>query len=109
MMVRAVEPEGGSRGRKLRVLLAEDQTMMLEAVALILELEGDIEVVGRAADGLEALELLTRTQPDVLVTDIEMPGLGGLELAERVQALLPACRTVILTTFSRSGYLRRAL
>lgn len=108
-MARSVETAAGRGERKVRVLLAEDQTMMLEAVALILELEGDLEVVGRAGDGLEALELLTRTQPDVLVTDIEMPRLGGLELAERARLLLPACRTIILTTFSRSGYLRRAL
>lgn len=74
-----------------------------------LELEADIEVVGRVGDGREALALLEQVRPNVLVTDIEMPGLGGLELAEQVKAKVPGCRTIVLTTFSRSGYLRRAL
>lgn len=93
----------------IRVLLAEDQTMMLEAIALILELEADIEVVGRVGDGREALVLLEQLRPDVLVTDIEMPGLSGLELAHQAATKVPKCRIIVLTTFSRSGYLRRAL
>lgn len=93
----------------IRVLLAEDQTMMLEAIALILELEDDIEVVGRIGDGREALALLEQVRPNVLVTDVEMPGLSGLELAHQAAAKAPECRIIVLTTFSRSGYLRRAL
>lgn len=93
----------------IRVLLAEDQRMMLEALSTLLELEPGIEVVATARDGEAALEALHAYQPDVLVTDIEMPGLSGLDLAARCREALPSCRVLILTTFSRSGYLRRAL
>jgi two-component system response regulator DesR len=94
----------------IRVLLAEDQAMVLGALAALLELEPDITVVGRARDGAEALAMTRRERPDVLVTDIEMPGTTGLELAQAVrQELGPAVKVVILTTFARPGYLRRAL
>jgi len=93
----------------IRVLLAEDQSMVLGALAALLELEDDIEVVGRARDGGEALRLVRETCPDVVVTDIEMPGLTGLDLAAALRREEPAPRVVILTTFGRSGYLRRAL
>jgi two-component system response regulator DesR len=93
----------------IRVLLAEDQSMVLGALAALLELEDDIEVVGRARDGGEALRLVRETRPDVVVTDIEMPGLTGLDLAVALRREDPAPRVVILTTFGRSGYLRRAL
>jgi two-component system response regulator DesR len=93
----------------IRVLLAEDQSMVLGALAALLELEADIEVVGRARDGSEALRLVHELRPDVVVTDIEMPGMTGLELAAALRRESPAPRVVILTTFGRSGYLRRAL
>jgi two-component system response regulator DesR len=93
----------------IRVLLAEDQSMVLGALAALLELEDDIEVVGRARDGDEALRLARETRPDVVVTDIEMPGMTGLDLAAALRREQPAPRVVILTTFGRSGYLRRAL
>jgi two-component system response regulator DesR len=93
----------------IRVLLAEDQAMVLAALAALLALEPDIEVVGRAKDGREALALLAVAKPDVLLTDIEMPGMGGLELAAEVRRRGAAVRVVILTTFARAGYLRRAL
>jgi two-component system response regulator DesR len=93
----------------IRVLLAEDQSMVLGALAALLELEDDIEVVGRARDGSEALRLARETRPDVVVTDIEMPGMTGLDLAAALRREPPAPRVVILTTFGRSGYLRRAL
>jgi len=93
----------------IRVLLAEDQTMVLAALAALLDLEADIEVVGRARDGREALALLDRAKPDVVLTDIEMPGMGGLELAAEVRHRAAGARVVILTTFARAGYLRRAL
>ena len=83
--------------------------MVLGALAALLEIEGDLEVVGRARDGEEALEMCTRLRPDVLLTDIEMPKRTGLELAAAVRAALPATKVIILTTFARGGYLRRAL
>jgi two-component system response regulator DesR len=93
----------------IRVLLAEDQRMVLGALAALLELEDDITVVGRAESGDEALRLSAEQRPDVVLTDIEMPGMSGLELAERLRASTSAPRVIILTTFARSGYLRRAL
>ncbi|MEA2695308.1 MAG: two-component system, NarL family, response regulator DesR [Acidobacteriota bacterium] len=93
----------------IRVLLAEDQSMVLGALAALLGLEPDIEVVGRARDGREALDLALATRPDVVLTDIEMPRMTGLELAAELRRLGSPARIVILTTFARSGYLRRAL
>jgi len=93
----------------IRVLLAEDQSMVLGALAALLELEPDIEVVGRARDGAEALRLAREVRPDVVVTDIEMPGMTGLDLAAALRREEKPPRVVILTTFGRSGYLRRAL
>ena len=91
----------------IRVVLAEDQAMVRGALAALLALEGDIEVVGEAGDGVAAEELVRRLAPDVLVTDIEMPERSGLELAQAIKGT--ATRVVILTTFGRAGYLRRAL
>jgi two-component system response regulator DesR len=98
---------------KIRVVLAEDQAMVLGALAALLELEPDIEVVARAANGRDALrsaeQLSAQLKPDVLVTDIEMPGMTGLEVAAALAISRPSVRTIILTTFARPGYLRRAL
>lgn len=93
----------------IRVLLAEDQTMVLGALSALLKLEPDIDVVGGAVDGEAAWRELQRLQPDVLVTDIEMPGLTGLELAQRIQRHALPVKVVIVTTFARPGFLRRAL
>lgn len=93
----------------IRVLLAEDQAMVLGALAALLELERDIEVVARARNGDEALELARSLAPDVVLSDIEMPVISGLELAAGLQSLIPKTRVIILTTFARPGYLRRAL
>ena len=93
----------------IRVLLAEDQAMMRGALAALLGLEPDIEVLGTVADGESALREAHRLQPDILVTDIEMPGLSGLDVAQRVQRFDTPCKVVILTTFARGGYLRRAM
>jgi two-component system response regulator DesR len=93
----------------IRVLIAEDQSMVLGALAALLELEVDISVVGRARDGQEALEMALRERPDVLLTDIEMPRMTGLELASELKARGCTAKVVILTTFARGGYLRRAL
>ncbi len=93
----------------IRVVIAEDQSMILGALAALLELEGDIEVVAKASNGKEALELIVQEKPDVLVTDIEMPLMTGLELAQAMKEKKLTTKVVIVTTFARSGYLRRAL
>jgi two-component system response regulator DesR len=99
----------GAKRDKIRVVLAEDQAMVLGALAALLEMEDDIEVVARAHSGDEALRLVQQVRPDVLVTDIEMPGLTGLEVAAELKRRGVLVRTIILTTFARAGYLRRAL
>lgn len=93
----------------IRVILAEDQGMVLGAFASLLELEEDIELVATAADGDEALRAVDANDPDVLITDIEMPGRSGLDVAAHLQQRGATTRVVIVTTFARSGYLRRAL
>ncbi|MCY4661328.1 MAG: response regulator transcription factor [Acidobacteria bacterium] len=91
----------------IRVLVAEDQAMVLGALCALLDLEDDIEVVARARDGAEALDLAERLRPDVVLTDIEMPRMSGLDLASAL--IERGLRVIILTTFARPGYLRRAL
>ena len=93
----------------IRVVIAEDQSMVLGALAALLEIESDIQVVGRAQNGREALDEVERQRPDVLLTDIEMPEMTGLELAGEIARRKLPTRVVILTTFARAGYLRRAL
>lgn len=93
----------------IRVLIAEDQTMILGALAALLDIEEDLQVVGQATSGTEALDLVLRERPDVLLTDIEMPGLTGLDLAAELRARGSKAKIIILTTFARPGYLRRAL
>lgn len=93
----------------IRLVLAEDQAMVRGALAALLALEPDLEVVGEAGDGDEAEALVRELTPDVLVTDIEMPGRTGLEVAAALRDARAATRVVILTTFGRAGYLRRAL
>lgn len=94
---------------KIRVIIAEDQSLVLGALAALLESEGDIEVIGQARNGLEALRLIRTQKPDVLLTDIEMPEMSGLELAGELKRQGSSVRVIILTTFARAGYLRRAL
>jgi two-component system, NarL family, response regulator DesR len=93
----------------IRVVVAEDQAMVLGALAALLEIESEIEVVGQARDGREALELVMRDRPDVLLTDIEMPKMTGLDVAAEITRRKLPTRVIILTTFARGGYLRRAL
>lgn len=99
----------------IRVVLAEDQAMVRGALAALLELEGDLDVVAQAADGDAAFDAVLEHRPDLLVTDIEMPGRSGLELAADVRNATSGdgqaapTRVVVLTTFARAGYLRRAL
>ena len=103
-----MHPGAGARP-PIRVLLAEDQSMVLGALAALLELEPDLQVVGRARDGREALRLAAELAPDVVLTDIEMPAMTGLELAAELHRRAGAPRVIIVTTFARSGYLQRAL
>lgn len=93
----------------IRVLLAEDQTMVREALAALLGLEEGIEVVAQAAGGDEALAYAARTTPDIALLDIEMPGPNGIEVAERLAAGGFGGRVIILTTFDRPGYLSAAM
>ena len=93
----------------IRVLIAEDQALVLGALAALLGLEDDLTVVGRARNGEEALALSREAAPDIVLTDIEMPLMTGLELAAALKDASSPCKVIIVTTFARSGYLRRAL
>lgn len=93
----------------IRVLLAEDQAMVRGALAALLSREPDIEVVAEVARGDAVVEAARESQPDIALLDIEMPGGDGLTAAQALRGALPICRVVILTTFGRSGYLRRAM
>ena len=93
----------------IRLMLAEDQTLVRAALAALLRLEGDIEVVAEATRGDEIVPRALASRPDVALVDIELPGGDGLTAAAALRAALPACRVIILTTFGRPGYLRRAL
>jgi two-component system response regulator DesR len=93
----------------IRVVIAEDQAMVRGALAALLAIEGDIEIAGQAQNGREALGLIDQLMPDIVLTDIEMPEVTGLELATELKRRHLPVRVVILTTFARAGYLRRAL
>lgn len=93
----------------IRILVAEDQAMVLGALCALLEIEEDFEVVAKAVDGEQAFQLAQETRPDIILTDVEMPKLTGLDLAARLKACGHPARIIILTTFARAGYLRRAL
>ncbi|HTD78776.1 MAG TPA: response regulator transcription factor, partial [Chloroflexota bacterium] len=93
----------------IKVLIAEDQGMVRGALASLLRLEADIQVVGEVARGDEVLAAARDAQPDVALLDIEMPGQSGLDAAAELREALPDCRIIILTTFGRPGYLSRAM
>jgi two-component system response regulator DesR len=93
----------------IRVLLAEDQGMMRGALALLLSMEPDIEIVAEVGSGDAVIPACQQTQPDVALLDIEMPGLSGLAAARLMRDSCPDCRVVIVTTFGRPGYLRDAM
>ncbi|SHG74879.1 two-component system, NarL family, response regulator DesR [Marisediminitalea aggregata] len=91
------------------ILIAEDQGMLLGALSALLDLEPDMQVVGKASNGKEALAMAEALTPDIVITDIEMPEMTGLELAQCIQQRQLTSKVIILTTFARSGYLRRAM
>ena len=91
------------------MLVAEDQAMVLGALAALLSIERDIDVVGQSRDGRSALAEALKLRPDVVLTDIEMPEMSGLELAAALKAAGSTARVIMLTTFARPGFLRRAL
>jgi two-component system response regulator DesR len=92
-----------------RLLIAEDEGMMRNALAVLLDLEDDLEVVAQVGSGDEVLAAALTARPDVALLDIEMPGLSGLDAVALLRRELPACAVVILTTFGRPGYVQRAL
>ncbi|WP_342026125.1 response regulator transcription factor [Cytobacillus pseudoceanisediminis] len=91
----------------IKIVIAEDQRMVLGALGSLLNLEDDMEVIGKASNGKEAISLVQTLKPDVCIMDIEMPEKSGLEAAEELKGL--GCKVIILTTFARSGYFQRAL
>lgn len=92
----------------IRIVIAEDQSLLRGALTTLLSLEDDIDVVAQACDGVEALEMALEHKPDLMVTDIEMPHLSGIDLAEKLKDQLPETNVLIVTTFARPGYLERA-
>ncbi|MFD9488946.1 response regulator [Streptomyces sp. NPDC059991] len=102
-------PQDHRPGKSVRVLLAEDQGMMRGALALLLGLEEDIEVVAQVPAGDRIVAEALTARPDVALLDIELPGLSGLDAAAELREECPDCRVLILTTFGRPGYLRRAM
>ncbi|MBY6676318.1 response regulator transcription factor [Rhodococcus sp. BP-149] len=93
----------------IRVLLADDENLIRVALGTMLDLEDDIEVVGHADSGEAAVTEAARTTPDVAVLDLQLGGIDGIETAQRIAALLPDCRSIIVTSHGRPGYLKKAL
>lgn len=93
----------------IRIIIAEDQVMVSGALAALLKLEPDLDVIALAKNGQEALVLCQQELPDILITDIEMPIMTGLELAASIAEQNLPCKVIVLTTFARAGYLRRAM
>ena len=93
----------------IKVMIAEDQGMMRDALALLLGLEDDLEIVAQVSSGDEIVTAATAHRPDVALLDIELPGRTGLDALPELRAALPECAVLILTTFARPGYLRRAM
>lgn len=102
-------PAAEGADERIRLVIADDQALVRGALAALLELEGDLAVVGVAADGAEAVRMVTELHPDVCLMDVQMPDLDGIEATRRVRAAGPDTRVLIVTTFARPGYLRSAL
>lgn len=93
----------------MRILIADDHTMVRESLVVAMQAEHDMDVVGQAADGIETLELAARTLPDVVVTDLNMPRLGGLEVVRRLRDALPNVRVLVLTMHQEDEYVLQAV
>lgn len=93
----------------IRLLLADDQALVRGALAALLSLESDLEVVAEVGRGDEVVEAARRARPDVALLDVEMPGIDGLAATAALRAALPSCKVLVVTTFGRPGYLRRAM
>jgi two-component system response regulator DesR len=100
---------GAAPGRTVRVLLADDQALVRGALAALLSLEDDVDVVAEVSRGDEVVAAAQTCRPDVAVLDVEMPGLDGIAATEALRGALPECRVLVVTTFGRPGYLRRAM
>jgi two-component system response regulator DesR len=96
-------------GRTIRLLLADDQALVRGALAALLNLEPDLQVVAEVGRGDEVVAEARRVRPDVALLDVEMPGLSGIAATEAVRAAVPTCRVLVVTTFGRPGYLRQAM
>jgi len=104
-----LNPAAKENRKTIRVIIAEDQGMVLGALAALLEIEGDISVIAQVRNGKEAVDAVLTHKPDVLITDIEMPFMTGLDAAAELKRRRATTRVIILTTFARAGYLRRAM
>ncbi len=93
----------------IKIVIAEDQSLLRGALATLLDLEDDMEVVATAKDGRDALEQIHQYAPDILVSDIEMPFLSGIEVAQKIKQAALKTRILMVTTFARPGYLQRAM
>jgi two-component system response regulator DesR len=93
----------------IRLLIADDQALVRGALAALLNLEPDLEVVAEVGRGDEVVPQARRVRPDVALLDVEMPGLSGIAATEELRAAVPTCRVLVVTTFGRPGYLRRAM
>jgi two-component system response regulator DesR len=93
----------------ISLILAEEQTMVRQALAALLTMNEDLHVLGQASDGQEAVQMVMAKHPDLCLLDVEMPNLNGLEAAEQIKQQLPECKVIILTTLDRPGYLRKAM
>jgi two-component system response regulator DesR len=103
-----VGPGGGPRGT-IRLLLADDQALVRGALAALLGLEPDLQVVGEVGRGDEVVKAVQRSRPDVVLMDVDMPGVDGITATAAVRAAVPACRVLVVTTFGRPGYVQQAM
>lgn len=94
--------------KMIRIVIAEDQSLLRGAIATLLSIENDTEVLGQASDGLEAIDLVKQHEPDILLTDIEMPNASGIDVAMQLKQSESKTKVMIVTTFARPGYLERA-